>query len=144
MPRVQLTIARRERAENRDPLVFEINGEDFTCQAEMSEFVLMELASAGTSSGSSMEASTAFITFIRDVLEPESYSRFRALAIAEKWTVEDMLPFVQEAVEQISARPTISPSDSPDGPSTTSTPSKENSSSESVADATVADAPVGV
>lgn len=124
MPKIQITIARHERATNPDPLVFEINGEDFTCQEEMSEFVLMELAAAGAKTADEAEAGAAFINFLTDVLEPESYERFRVRAIESKWTAEEMLPFVRAAVEQIGARPTMPPSTSQDGEPTTGTQSR--------------------
>jgi hypothetical protein len=124
MPRKQLTIAKREVTQNEDPLILEINGEDFVCQSEISGFVLMELAAAGAEDAKPTDASVAFIAFYKDVLEPESYVRFRTMVIANKWNADDLLPFVQMAVEEISARPTLPPSSSPPGEEPTSTASR--------------------
>lgn len=134
MPRLQITIAKREQAPNDDPLIVEINGDDFICQDQISGYVLMELAAAGASGAKETDASVAFISFYKDVLEPESYQRFRDLAVANKWNADDLLPFVQLTVEQLSARPTTPLSASPTGEEPTSIPSKGTSSvGESVA-----------
>lgn len=125
MPRLQLTIAKREveKAEDRDPLIIELNGEDFTLQDEIGGFVLMELVAAGAESAKNTDASVAFITFYKDVLEPESYMRFREMAITNKWNADDLLPFVQETIAFISARPTTPLPSSPVGEVPISTPS---------------------
>ena len=133
MPRVQIEVARHERAKEIEPLIIEANGQEFTCQTELSGFVLMELAAAGAENAKPMDSSAAFINFFKDVFEPESYQRFRDMVVELKLTADDMLPFVEKAVEYISARPTTPPSSSPTGAGPTLTPSKEASSSEDTA-----------
>jgi hypothetical protein len=123
MPRVQLEIAKRERAANEDPLVFEINGEEYACQDDMSEFVLLELAATDDSEDPQVTGA-AFMGLLADVIVPEDFFRFKQQARREKWDVDQLLPFVQAAVEYYSARPIMPLSSSDTGGPTTSTPSK--------------------
>lgn len=124
MPRVQIEVAKRERAHaNEDPLEFEVNGEVYLCQDDMSEFVLLDLM-AMDDSEDPQETGVAFMGFLADVIVPADLARFKRQARAEKWDVDQMLPMVQAAVEYYAARPTVPLSSSDTGGPKTSTPSK--------------------
>jgi hypothetical protein len=127
MPVRQITIAKREQAATPDPLILEINGEQFLCQSTISDFVIMELAAMGATQGQDadiMDTSSAFMGFLADIFVPEDLQRFKSLARREKWSVEDLLPLVQEAVEWYTARPTGPLSSLPGGEPTTTIASK--------------------
>lgn len=124
MPKVVLDLAQAEREEvNPDPLVFEIDGQDYTCQDELAEFALMDLAQKADSQDA-MEAGAAFMNFLQTILIPEDWDRFRQNAIKNKWTTLQMLPLVQQAVEAMVGVPTLPPSESPSGQPPTGTPSR--------------------
>lgn len=123
MPRVQLEIAKREKAKNTDPLEFEINGEVFRCQDDMSEFVLLEMAAIDDSNDAQVTGA-AFMGLLTDVIVPEDLPAFKALYRREKWDVDQLFPFVQAAVEYYAARPFVPPLSSDTGGQPTTIPSK--------------------
>lgn len=131
MPRVILNIAQAEASDEEvsDPLEFEIEGQVYTCQEELAEFALLDLA-AKAMSEDVMEAGAAFMTFLEGLLIPEDWQRFKKQAIKEKWKSEQMLPLVQQAVEFMVGVPTSPLSGSAAGPLPTGTPSRDVSPSE--------------
>jgi len=129
MAEIQITIAKREIAPNADPLTLNINGTVLKCQDVLAEFALLELASAGSRTTDPADAAAAFGNFLSEVLEPDSFIEFRRMALAEKWTAEDMLPLVQRVVEEMAGRPTGPQSESDNGARPTGTPARVPSSS---------------
>lgn len=67
------------------------------------------------------------------VVRPEDHKRFDQVCDRECPDDEQLIEFAMEAVQKIAARPTGRPSDSSDGPRTTSTSSAGDSSSPVIA-----------
>jgi hypothetical protein len=132
MPERQVTIAKREQAPDRDPLILDVNGEKYRCNADISDFAIMDLAAASSKqdAGDIIDTSSAFMAFLEEVFEPGELSRFKHQARSSRWSVDDLLPIVQEVVEHYAGRPTGPRSPLPTGETPTTTPSKVVSLSE--------------
>lgn len=131
MPKIHVEVAKREAAVNPDPLIVEIEGNEYTCQNELPEFAMLDLAAKATNGTEDVvEAGAAFMSFLESVFTPDSWNRFRRDANKNLWQMATMLPMIQDIVQYMVGHPTSPLSDSPNGESPTSIPSTDNSSSE--------------
>lgn len=83
---------------------------------------------------SDMEGLAAMSDMIADCVVDEDQQRFLDLAQKHRAQADDLMPIVMALVQGESGRPTQSPSDSSDGPSTTGESSRALSSSAPVSD----------
>lgn len=140
MARVTVDIAAAESKGTADPLVLviprkladgKIVEDEFTCRSEMSEFALIDLAAHGAMSDldelGGMEllaVMQSFMEFLGEMMEPESWRRFRLRAKKERWKVEDLAPLMATIVESFVGVPTPPASDSQAMPTKSGSPSK--------------------
>jgi len=96
------------------------------------EWEMMEFASAakGGADSDMLSGAAAVYTFLKAVIHPEDWDRFRVTARTNRATVTaDLMPVVVSAFTQSTARPTGRPSDSSRGPKKTKKKSGDDSSS---------------
>lgn len=119
-----------DAAGTREPDTFGFYGEVFAMRDRVGLMTLMQFAAVavkGVEVGD-MEGLLAVHRMLEDVLVPEDWSRFQDHARAVAASEDDLLAVVRKAMTAISARPTERPSDSSDGPSSTTESSREPSS----------------
>jgi hypothetical protein len=76
-----------------------------------------------------MEALAVVYNVLRAAVHPDDWDAFCEHATDAGASMEDLMPVVTEAVQAMTARPTVRPSDSSDGPTTTEQSSSDGSSS---------------
>lgn len=120
-------MARREAEQkDADPLVVGFLGEDFTCRASMNQWAMLEMmASDADDLG---QVVSAFMAFLRDIIIPDDWDRFRKVCRANRVGMEELQPLVQGIAEFYSAHPTQPSTGFSDGPSPTGSLSRADSS----------------
>lgn len=96
--------------DSKEPIVFKIHGEEFTCVPEVQGKVLLKIvAEAGDEDPS--KAANAINTFFNFVLEDESAERFNALTEDKHRvvTVETLTDIIGWLMEQYTDRPEAQP-----------------------------------
>ena len=119
-----------EAAGTREPDTFGFYGETFTMRDRVGLMTLMQFAAVavkGVEVGD-MEGLLAIHRMLEDVIVPQEWVRFQEHARAVAASEDDLLGVVRKAMTVISARPTARPSDSSDGPSSTTESSRDYSS----------------
>lgn len=86
------------------------------------------LAKQGTDANE-LEGLVAIYDLLRSVIADEEWAAFEEHASFKRANGDDLMDVVQQAIAAIAARPTVRPSDSSVGPTTTSTSSAGDSSS---------------
>lgn len=76
-----------------------------------------------------MEGLVAIYDLLKSVIADDEWERFQTFATDIRATGDDLMEAVADAIQLISSRPSSRPSDSSDGPSTTSPSSPEDSGS---------------
>lgn len=76
-----------------------------------------------------MDALAAIYRFLEDVVHPDDWQQFQDLSRANTATMDQYLVLIKGAIEAAAARPTLRPSDSVGGPSSTGESSRDDSSS---------------
>lgn len=111
----------------------EFFGEQFAMNPSSDyEWEMMEFAAAATEGADSdlLSGAASVYGFLKAVVVPADWERFRAAAKKNKATVDrDLMPIVVAAFTQQTERPTSRPSDSSDGPKKTGRKSAAGSSS---------------
>lgn len=124
MPRIQIQVARREAdPDNADPLVVGFLGGDFTCRSSMNQWTMLEMLAADADDLG--EVMSAFMAFLREVIVPDDWDRFRKHCRAQRVGVEDLQPLVQQIAEFYAATPGLPSSASSVGSSTTGNGSRD-------------------
>jgi hypothetical protein len=123
------TIARRENNPNVEPFKVNINGVVYVCRADMPEFALLDFTSSagGIAADGDMndpayreevaKGLRAMFDFIQSVFEPDSAARFIADGKTQGWQIDDVMPIIQDVIEEMTANPSKPPTDSPVGES---------------------------
>ena len=94
-------------------------GEKFELRP-VQQFLLMEFAEVvDDADENGIPAAAAMMRLLREAVLPEDWKRFRALAVKNNATGEDLMPVIQATVEEGDDRPTVRSSDSSDGPDVT-------------------------
>lgn len=93
-------------------------GEQFTLNDTVSEFALMEFASAAADGGDAdtMQGMASMLRLIQDCIIPEDWMRFRTAARKNRVAAADLMPVLNASFEQAAGHPTGRSSDSSDGP----------------------------
>jgi hypothetical protein len=116
----------------REVYEFDFCGERFrVMDDDPSALPFLELADAihnGVDT-TDMQGMAAMYRMLKGCIHAEDWPRFRKTAMDHNAAPDDILPIVGAIWEAVTGRPTPRPSDSPDGPSTTGTVSKVDSSS---------------
>lgn len=110
-------------------LTFE--GQSFTLASKVGLMPLMKFAHIARQGvdANDMEGLVAIYDMLRNVIADEDWERFESHATTVRADGDDLMGLVQQAIQAISERPTERPSDSSDGPQTTSDSSAGDSSS---------------
>lgn len=116
---------------DREPDTFTLCGEKFTVATEISVVPLGMFAKAAKSGldTAEMDGLAAMIDMISQCVVDDDVDRFLAVASKNRVDAELLLKIVQAVMEAQTAFPTVQPSDSSDGESTTGPSSKVLSSS---------------
>ena len=96
--------------DNKEPIIFKIHGEEFTCVPEVQGRVLLNIvAEAGDEDPA--KAASAISTFFNFVLEDESSARFNALTEDKHRvvTVETLTEIITWLMELYTSRPEEQP-----------------------------------
>lgn len=129
MAPLEFTVA--ARAAEGEGVPFRFQGLDFTTVADPGVFSVLELAAAASaqdaSAESTVETLTALYDFLRALVAPEDWGRFRRACIRSRPQVEDLMAVVSGLVPEVLGRPTSQSSDSPASGSGTGTTSTEPS-----------------
>lgn len=100
-------------------------GEEFQLSDSIGLMPLLKFAKV-TKSGldsSDLEGMVAIYDMLEQCFVPEEWDRFQDVATKKRASAEALLAVIRKAGEVISSHPTGQPSDSSDGPQTTSTSS---------------------
>jgi hypothetical protein len=128
------------KAENTDePVSFDWHGKKIRCRQSLPALPLLEMASTGADMRASgdedfMLVAASFYRFLQSVIEPDDWHIFRQACTDNADGADQLMPLVGKLGEAIMGRPTERPSDSPDGPPTTTDgstatlPSRESTS----------------
>lgn len=110
-------------------LTFE--GQSFALASKVGLMPLMKFAHIARQGvdANDMEGLVAIYDMLRNVIADEDWERFESHATTVRADGDDLMGLVQQAIQAISERPTERPSDSSDGPQTTSDSSAGDSSS---------------
>ncbi|NUQ32421.1 MAG: hypothetical protein HOP99_06335 [Dermatophilaceae bacterium] len=110
-------------------LTFE--GQSFALASKVGLMPLMKFAHIARQGvdANDMEGLVAIYDMLRNVIADEDWERFESHATTVRADGDDLMGLVQQAIQAISERPTERPSDSSDGPQTTSVSSAGDSSS---------------
>jgi hypothetical protein len=124
--------ALQEADPDREPDTFLFFGETFTVPAYISALPLMEYAAAANArvDSKSIEGLAAMHSLIRACVVADDWARFQTVATANAADDEDLLQVCRAVMAAATARPTVRPSGSSDGPPSTGASSKEPSSSD--------------
>jgi hypothetical protein len=91
---------------------FEFFGESFELRAKVPQMAILEFADAAESQDGGPRQTAAMFRLIQACVSKSDWSRFRAAAMDNDATIEDLMPVVKAAMEQQAARPTGEPSGS--------------------------------
>jgi hypothetical protein len=96
---------------NAEPISFKLHGEDFHCAKQIQGKAMLSLI-ANSSSDDATRNAEAVESFFKNVLLPESYTRFAALQESQDKvvTVDTLAEITSWLVEEYSSRPTDRPS----------------------------------
>ena len=116
-----------------EPIIFRLDGQDFTCYSVLPGTALLEFVS-DADSGEGGRASESILRFFKAAMPETEYERFYALIKRpDRVTPMDALADISTwLVEVYAERPTKLPSASPTGTTTTDPSSVEPSSSEAL------------
>lgn len=106
-------------------------GESFGLADKFGLMPLMRFAKAARAGADSseMEGLAALYDLLADLIAPQDWDRFETAATRTRADGDALLAVVQDAIVAVASRPTARPSDSSDGPSSTSVTSRPDSSS---------------
>lgn len=110
---IQIKAAAREADPNAEPLQVEFYGEVFTCERDINQFALMEMA--GAEADGEMAIMSAFYRFLQSIFIPDDWDRFRKMANTHRLGLEQLQPLIEGIAEAMVARPTEQPSALPAG-----------------------------
>lgn len=121
--------ARREADPNREPDQIIFYGEKFTLADRVGVGPLADFAEAASSGldSADMEGLAAIKDMLRDCLADGEFARFWRSVKANRVPGDELVAVCGKVYAVISGRPTVSPSDSSDGRSTTSQSSSASS-----------------
>lgn len=105
-------------------------GEQFQVAEQVGLMPVLRFAKAAKSGldSDNLDGLAAIYDLIEQCLDPAEWQRFEKHCDVQRAGAEDMLAFVAKVVELVSNRPTERPSNSSDGPTTTSENSTDDSS----------------
>lgn len=113
-----------------EPDTFGFKGSVFTLRDAIGAMTLMQFAAVAVKGvhASDMEGLAAVYRMLEDVVAADDWQRFQDVARASAATDDELLAVIKQAIQAIAARPTVRPSGSPDGPSSTMGSSRGDSS----------------
>jgi hypothetical protein len=122
-----------QETDTYEPVTFRLDGEVFTCYSVIPGSAMLEFVS-DADSGEGGRASESILRFFKAAMTEVEYERFATFIRREKRvTPIDLLAEISTwLVEVYSDRPTLLPSASPDGTSTTAPTSEAPASSEAL------------
>lgn len=122
--------AANEAAGEREPDTFGFYGQTFELRDRVGLMTLMQFAAVAVKGVEvdDMEGLVAVYRMLEDVIVPDDWQRFQDHARTVSASSDDLLAVVKQAMQVIGGRPTVRPSDSSDGPSSTTESSKVPSS----------------
>lgn len=114
-----------------DPDTFGFHGQVFTLRDRVGLMTLMRYAAVAKQGVKvdALEGLVAMYELLEDCIVPDDWSRFERLCRDETVGEDELLSVVKRVLQTVARRPTGPPSDSPGGPTTTSTSTRDDSSS---------------
>jgi len=109
----------RERAGADEALDFTLDGERFVCSKDISVLDLSELASFADLDSQSPEGIAAIQGFLRIVLGPAEFGRFRRFCAQRRVDDDTLIDIITDLCQDFLGRPTQASSSSPGSPSAT-------------------------
>lgn len=112
------------------------HGEAFPVPERINALAYMRYAEASVRGVDSddMEGLAVMYVLLKSCFTEQDWHRFEALCLQHNSTHAELLEVVKQIFEAVAARPTQRPSDSSDGPASTSPSSAEDSSSQVIED----------
>lgn len=115
----------------REPDTFGFYGEVFAMRGAIGAMTLMQFAAVAVKGVNidQMEGLAAVHRMLEDCIAPGDWPRFQEVARREAADAEDLLAVIRQVIAAVAGRPTVKPSASPDGPSSTMESSRVESPS---------------
>lgn len=122
--------AARDAGVPAEPDTFGFKGEVFTLRDRIGAMTLMQFAAVAVKGvhASDMEGLAAVYRMLEDVVAVEDWQRFMDVAREHAASDDELLFVIKQAIQVIANRPTVRPSGSPGGPSSTTASSRDDSS----------------